>query len=273
MPEVLNPGNDIARDWIVRTIAANQTVDISGYGLEVLEVFPRDLTGQVFTSMVRDDFAPSFVGDGYIRARSGAKQVGRFRFVRFQASTTAGASTGTITLKVYTRANVAWTDAEAPGVTRTRVLTRNAAGGLVLANGAAQAVLDTYTLPPSAEMNWSEPAGWDQMYWWGYVWGAGAFNVVVASIINPNDVLEPAKPIQIYNSRLVGPSANVLTALGVSAAGGACIDFTSGIAATTTGNVASCRQPIPPGALKLVIENTAGAQQTFFYIIGCCGHL
>jgi hypothetical protein len=262
-----------ARDWIVRTIPAGVVVDISGYGIEVLRVDPADAVGKLYTSKTRDDFEGPFSVDAFMVTTPGARRAGSFRYVKFIAFPSAP-NTGSVTVRVFTSPKAVWSEGDPAGKQRTIFWERNIAGGLTLAAGIAQGIVDLYTgNGQTPDLFWTDEQFRAELYWYGFVAStAGAFNVYVATLVNPADPAEVFHVSQLFTPRTPAASAAVLTAFGLSA-NHQILDFTTGSNISTTSNTASCRQPIPPGPIKMVIENTAAGPNTFFYSVGACANL
>lgn len=261
------------RDWIVRTLPSGQVIDLSGYAVEILGANPLDATGVLYTSMNRDGFDSPFSADGVIVTLPGVRRVGQFQYVKYvgvQSVPTAGF----VKVRVYTKPRAAYVECDPGGKMRTRVFARNINGGLVVGAGLAQNIVDTTLLPQPGPITpdpfWQDEQHWERMYWWGYVAAAGTFKVYSAHQHNPNDVTEPFKIHGAFDPRTPVASAAVLTAIGGSAANLQILDFTTGTGATSTSNTASCRQPIPPGNVRMCVENTTAGNLTFFYVVGCC---
>ena len=268
---------DVAlRDWILRTLPSGQIVDLSGFGIEVIRANPIDPTGRLYTSMTRDGFDSPFSEDAFLITTPGARRIGQFRYLKYigvQSVPTAGS----VTVRVYTKDRCVYPENDPPGKQRTIFFNRNQAGGLSLGTGVAQNIVDTTLLPLvnpiTPDPFWTDELPFVRMYWYGYIASTGAFNVYTGVQHNPNDLVEPFKIHGAFNTRTTAASAAVLLAMGGAATNVNICDFTTGTNAVSSQNTASCRQPIPPGNIRMTVENTAGAPITVFYSIGACSHL
>lgn len=261
------------RDWIVRTIPAGIVVDLSGYGVEIINVTPNDAEGALFTSMTRDSFNAPFSNDGFIVCAPGVRRAGRFRYVKFVAVPSVPTS-GSVTIRVFTAPRAVWVDSDPGGKMRTRFFSRNPIGGLAINSTIAQNIVDTTFPTPTPDPFWSDEAFREEMYWYGWVVGTGgAFNVWVAVQNNPNDIAQGFQYLQKFTSHLVAPSAAVQTAIGSAVFNPNVVDFSTGINEATNTNTAACRQPIPPGNVRMCIENISGGNASYYYMIGAAAHL
>jgi hypothetical protein len=268
--------NQATRGYEIRTIRHGDNMPWRGYGIEIVDGGVRG-NDNILTvgRTIGGGVDPTYNDQATMRCSPGNKLIADFDFVRMTCPAAInGGNPGpdTVTLKLHQQRNSVFTDAQPPGMTRKRWLTRGTQG--VISAGSTQLLYQSNDIITGImrddfhlDTRLSEHGFFD-----GWIAGDQTFNIWIFAARQRDGTTNTAmRPLvkanaQDRNTGFPGSwgGAAVHTA-------GWSYDFTWG--ATGATSTVGVLVPVPGGAFEIHVENTSVSGLNIEYALGIRGAL